>query len=242
MQMLYPFSGSIQQYIEGVESSQACRPAKCPQCESKQFLVSHGFYSRTVVDLDCDCVIRVRRYLCSACRRTVSLLPEFVLPYLRFTIRLIGLFLKARLAAGQRLKAAADAAFPGRDAISAGTAVDCAVQTAGRNDMRRAGCSGDTDGRQRLRHQSDRHAGANRLDRRASISVRATALSSVGLARVSRSERDTGHNPAGGLGGRRVPTEHLHGFKISSVLVFVAEGGFARWTRNQKKSRYSATL
>jgi transposase-like protein len=113
MQMLYAFSSSIQQYIERIGSREQvnrCRPANCPQCESKQPLVSHGFYKRTVVDVDTDCVIRVRRYLCWACRRTVSMLPEFVLPYLRFTIMVIGAFLKARLLLGQTLKAAAETA------------------------------------------------------------------------------------------------------------------------------------
>ena len=73
MQMLYPFRGSIQQYIEGVgsiEQANRCRPTRCPQCESKQRLVCHGFYKRTVVEFDWDGVIRVRRYLCKACRRT----------------------------------------------------------------------------------------------------------------------------------------------------------------------------
>jgi hypothetical protein len=113
MQMLYPFSGSIQQYIERVsswEEANRCRPARCPQCESKQPLVCHGFYKRTVVDVAFDCVIRVRRYLCGACRRTVSLLPEFVLPYLRFAIIVIAVFLKARLLSGDTLKAAAETA------------------------------------------------------------------------------------------------------------------------------------
>jgi transposase-like protein len=113
MQMLYPFSSSIQQYIERIGSREQvnrCRPANCPRCESKQPLVSHGFYKRTVVDVDTDWVIRVRRYLCWACRRTVSMLPEFVLPYLRFTIMVIGAFLKARLLLGQTLKAAAETA------------------------------------------------------------------------------------------------------------------------------------
>jgi transposase-like protein len=113
MQMLYPLPGSIQQYVEGVGTSQErdrCRPSQCPQCESKQPLVCHGFYARTVEDEAEGFVIRVRRYFCAACRRTVSLLPEFVLPYLRFTIRTIGLFLKARLLEQQTLKAAAEAA------------------------------------------------------------------------------------------------------------------------------------
>jgi len=113
MQMLYAFAGSIQQYIERVDSGEEanrCRPASCPQCESKRPLMRHGFYSRTVVDEDLEYVIRVRRYLCWACRRTVSLLPEFVLPYLRFTIMVMAAFLKARLLYGHTLKAAAEAA------------------------------------------------------------------------------------------------------------------------------------
>ena len=117
MQMLYAFSGSIQQYIERVGSSEEasrCRPATCPQCESKRPLVCHGFYSRTVVDLEMEYVIRVRRYLCWACRRTVSLLPEFVLPYLRFAIVVIAAFLKARLWNGQTLKGAAETAHQPR--------------------------------------------------------------------------------------------------------------------------------
>jgi Domain of unknown function (DUF6431) len=111
--MLYPFPGSIQQYVERVETPQEgerCRPSNCPQCESKRPLVCHGFYARTVEDQAEGFVIRVRRYWCGTCRRTVSLLPEFVLPYLRFAIRTIALFLKARLLERQTLKAAAEAA------------------------------------------------------------------------------------------------------------------------------------
>jgi hypothetical protein len=113
MQMLYPFRGSIQQYIEcggSIEEANRCRPARCPQCESKQRLVCHGFYKRTVAEFDWDGVIRVRRYLCKACRRTVSLLPEFALPYLRFAIVVMAAFLKARLWRGQTFKAAAGTA------------------------------------------------------------------------------------------------------------------------------------
>jgi transposase-like protein len=113
MQMLHPLAGSIQQYLDGMkrgeELGRFC-PASCPLCHSKQTLVAHGFYSRTVVDVELDCEIRVQRFRCRACRRTVSLLPEFVLPYLRFTVKVIALFLAARLAEGKTLKAAAVAA------------------------------------------------------------------------------------------------------------------------------------
>jgi len=52
----------------------------------------------------------VRRYLCRSCRRTVSLLPEFALPYLRFSVRVVAAFLITRLLEGRTLVAAARAA------------------------------------------------------------------------------------------------------------------------------------
>ena len=63
------------------------------------------------MDAGFDGSIRVRRYLCRSCKRTVSLLPEFALPYLRFSISVISLFLIARLLQGATL-AAAQAAMP----------------------------------------------------------------------------------------------------------------------------------
>jgi hypothetical protein len=50
--------------------------------------------------------------LCHACQRTVSLLPEFVLPYLRSSLTVIALFLIARLLGGQTLHGAARTAPP----------------------------------------------------------------------------------------------------------------------------------
>ena len=90
----------------------AHRPGHCPQCQAKQPLTAHGFYTRTLIDTAFDGVIRVRRYLCHACRRTVSLLPEFVLPYLRSSLMVIALFLIARLLGGQTIEAAARTAPP----------------------------------------------------------------------------------------------------------------------------------
>src|SRR5437868_1994986 len=66
------------------------------------------FYSRTMVEF--DGTIRVRRYLCRCCKRTVSLLPEFAFSYLRFSITVIARFLIARRLVGRTLGAAAVAA------------------------------------------------------------------------------------------------------------------------------------
>jgi hypothetical protein len=112
MQILHPFAGSLQQYTERLADPDCYRPGHCPQCHAKQPLTAHGFYTRTLIDAAFDGVIRVRRYLCHACRRTVSLLPEFILPYLRSSLMVIALFLVARLLSGQTIEAAAGAAPP----------------------------------------------------------------------------------------------------------------------------------
>lgn len=110
MQILHPFCGSIHQYVEQLTDPHKYRPSRCPICQAKKPLATHGFYSRSVVELTFEGVIQVRRYLCRLCRRTVSLLPEFVLSYLRFNTVLIGKFLKARLLDGFTLKTSAQAA------------------------------------------------------------------------------------------------------------------------------------
>jgi hypothetical protein len=97
MQILHPFTGSVEQYLEQLSDPDQHRPGCCPQCQAKQPLTAHGFYTRTLTDLAFDGLIRVRRYLCQFCRRTVSLLPEFALPYLRFSIAVMALWLLARL-------------------------------------------------------------------------------------------------------------------------------------------------
>lgn len=110
MQILHPFIGSVQQYFSEVADPDRYRPDHCPQCEAHHPLTAHGFYSRTLVDAAFNGSIPVRRYLCRCCKRTISLLPEFALPYLRFSITLIALFLIARLLGGNTLNAAAVAA------------------------------------------------------------------------------------------------------------------------------------
>lgn len=111
MQILHPFRGSVQAYVDEVATApERYRPDHCPQCHVLHPLISHGWYRRTVVDVAFDGPIRVRRYLCKSCRRTVSLLPEFVLPYLRFSLEVLARFLERRLLAGTTLAAAAAAA------------------------------------------------------------------------------------------------------------------------------------
>ena len=108
--MLHPHSGSIQQYMQVINDPNRGRPSSCPQCWIKEALTAHGFYSRTIVDEAFDGVIRIRRYLCQACLRTVSLLPEWALPFMRFSISVIARTVHVRLMKNQSWKVAAPAA------------------------------------------------------------------------------------------------------------------------------------
>jgi hypothetical protein len=110
VQILHPCAGSIQEYEQELADPSRYRPDHCPQCQAAHELTAHGFYRRTLVDGAFDGSIRVRRYLCRCCKRTVSLLPPFAFPYLRFGITVIALFLIARLLHGHTLRAAAAAA------------------------------------------------------------------------------------------------------------------------------------
>jgi transposase-like protein len=102
----------VQQYLEQLADPDRHRPTHCPQCQAQHPLTAHGFYTRTLIDTAFDGLIRVRRYLCEACRRTVSLLPEFALPYLRSSVVVIALFLIARLLRAKTLQAALPLSAP----------------------------------------------------------------------------------------------------------------------------------
>jgi hypothetical protein len=58
MQMLHPFVGSVQQYIEQLTNPDSHRPGHCPQCHTKHPLTAHGFYTRTLIDAAFDGIIR----------------------------------------------------------------------------------------------------------------------------------------------------------------------------------------
>jgi hypothetical protein len=114
MQILQRTVGSIQQYLRDIKESSAAdryRPGQCPLCRARACFLAHGFYYRTAVDVEFDESIPVRRYLCRLCRRTVSLLPDFILPYLRHSIVIISLFLVSRLLVLRGLREAAQTAF-----------------------------------------------------------------------------------------------------------------------------------
>lgn len=84
MQRIVKLWWSPEQYAEKGLERTIGRPAGCPNCTKSQRLEAHGYYRRWVSARDevgSLVRIRVRRFFCQSCRRTVSLLPSFALSY-----------------------------------------------------------------------------------------------------------------------------------------------------------------
>lgn len=60
----------------------------CPHCH-KQHLHRHGFYHRYLIAKGFEGFIRIRRYICRICGRTVSILPWFCHPRRTYSMEFI---------------------------------------------------------------------------------------------------------------------------------------------------------
>ena len=88
--ILHRFCVDVEDLVDPsrVPSVDDLRPCACPLCGAparppgeRLGIVGHGTYLRQVLTVSKALVIRVRRYLCRACRRTISVLPEVLLPW-----------------------------------------------------------------------------------------------------------------------------------------------------------------
>ena len=240
MQILHPFAGSLQQYTERLADPDCYRPGHCPQCHAKQPLTAHGFYTRTLIDTAFDGIIRVRRYLCQACRRTVSLLPEFILPYLRSSLMVIAMFLIARLLGGQTIEAAAGTAPPPMP-YQRGQFWIRRFRAQAASAVRRTGRADSAHSRARLRPSRSHHAPIHRLDRRSSLPVCRRALPPAGLAARSGSRRPPRRILLRRSARLSLPTHHLHGTAKPSAVRCRPGEKATSWTTRPKKSRSFVT-
>ena len=76
------FGSDVERYSREFAQLSYPRPTTCPHCDSPDRLIGHGSYPRSAVDhLQKAIPIRVRRFRCATCQKTVSLLPSFCLPW-----------------------------------------------------------------------------------------------------------------------------------------------------------------
>jgi hypothetical protein len=92
------FGPDVQHYARQFAHLTFPRPRNCPHCEVLDRLIGHGSYSRNAVDPLQAIPIRVKRFLCAACRKTVSILPTFCLPWRHYQTATIQTVLDLRFA------------------------------------------------------------------------------------------------------------------------------------------------
>lgn len=106
----FPVSVEDLAHRSRLPSVEELRPPCCPLCEQPARdpsgnlrIVGHGTYDRQVLGLTGGCpeiVISVRRFLCRACRRTISVLPDRLYPGRWYSAIAIVLGLTLSLLAG----------------------------------------------------------------------------------------------------------------------------------------------
>lgn len=90
---------SINRYVRLYQDVPPLFEEDCPCCGQK--LHKHGKYHRSVASKEEMIKIPIYRWICSGCRITISLLPDFISPYKVFTVLIqekfwVSIFLKGK--------------------------------------------------------------------------------------------------------------------------------------------------
>ncbi len=100
MVIVADFGPDVQNYADEFARLTIPCPRHCPHCEALDRLVGHGSYSRNAVGHLQAIPIRVKRFLCAACQKTLSVLPTFCLPWRHYQTATIQTVLDLRVGGG----------------------------------------------------------------------------------------------------------------------------------------------
>jgi hypothetical protein len=108
MQRICPVPGGIKSYLEAPGALLTEEMRQCPICTPAHRLRRHGWYERWGIfpDPEPSCRIPVLRLLCVMTSRTISLLPDFCLPFRQHGPDILGPFLWGVAISGLSLSAA----------------------------------------------------------------------------------------------------------------------------------------
>ena len=82
MQKVVRVKHTVESYVQQNFHQRMRAPEECPQCHRYHRFQAHGYYERFATDRMGKVLrIRVRRFLCTHCARTLSCLPYFLQPY-----------------------------------------------------------------------------------------------------------------------------------------------------------------
>jgi len=87
--LICDFHLSLEQYAKRGKKNDFPRVEKCPHCRGVVQLRRHGFFWRNALERSKQFRIPICRLKCPSCKNTVSLMPDFLLPYFQYTLSAI---------------------------------------------------------------------------------------------------------------------------------------------------------
>ncbi len=120
-QIVAEFSVGLQEYALKELAHTCIRPHGCPNCHAIGQMIGHGYYWRQPKDGGKGWLIRIKRWKCKACDKTVSVLPSFLLRFRHYLLEVIANALTLRferLASWSEVRAGCSSAgMPGKQTI-----------------------------------------------------------------------------------------------------------------------------
>jgi len=89
MQLIHAFNISPREYSERGKKNDFPRLSICPCCSYPATLPRHGFYWRNALFHKYQLRIPIVRLKCPSCGKTISLLPDFLLPHFQYSLEYI---------------------------------------------------------------------------------------------------------------------------------------------------------
>ena len=89
MQRIHAFNISPEEYHARGKKNDFPRLDVCPCCSHPSNLQRHGFYWRNALFRNSHFRIPILRMKCSSCGKTISFLPDFLLPYFQYSLEYI---------------------------------------------------------------------------------------------------------------------------------------------------------
>jgi transposase-like protein len=96
MAIVTDFGCPVHTYVAGGKPLEVERPSSCPHCHAADVMIGHGFYLRKALDQTQVYLVWIKRWYCTACHRTLSMLPSFLLPFRHYLLIVIQQVVLAR--------------------------------------------------------------------------------------------------------------------------------------------------
>lgn len=89
MVIVTEFRCLVHEYVDQFTLLDFPRPEVCPHCHAVDVFIGHGFYPRKPLSATQVYRLWIKRWYCTACHHTLSLLPSFLLRYRHYLLAVI---------------------------------------------------------------------------------------------------------------------------------------------------------